>query len=359
MAANKNNLLFVLLASILGGEPSVDAKQASEASSETSALDLFKRKLNHSWTFWYQNKDQQNKTTLTEKEWLENFDKLEPFDCYGDLMERWNVLTRKDSSIFPSSRLYLFKNSVQPTWEDEHNRNGGKLLVSLPHIRDESKALMLFLKLIVGSVESKEMESRVCGLTCCLRENGTLISLWTPTQDFKDLKLRVSQIMTEESPRIFFKSHNASICQLKKKTYGRKRAFDKRPNCGRVFGRSTYRRVQKTDRPIAEPAPQQNSLTPPEPAQTPAETQPEQTQPQPEQTQPEQTQTQPERTHLEPTQPEQTQPEELHSVASETTKLSKNKRRKLKRRQLAQKSVPVTTTALPSPTADTTSTGIW
>ncbi len=78
----------------------------------------------------------------------------------------------------------LFKDNIQPEWEDEHNKNGGKWNMDLGTNRELSDKIWFNLLLGVagGTIDYK---NEINGITLHLRPGGIRCALWTAGTDMK------------------------------------------------------------------------------------------------------------------------------------------------------------------------------
>jgi translation initiation factor 4E len=84
--------------------------------------------------------------------------------------------------IMPNTDYMLFKKGIRPEWEDPHNRNGGKWVVTLPIEEDmEEEVGQAWIKTLV-SVISGQVDIRdnglICGMVLSVREKHLRLSLW-------------------------------------------------------------------------------------------------------------------------------------------------------------------------------------
>ena len=91
--------------------------------------------------------------------------------------------------IMPNTDYMLFKKGIKPEWEDVHNRDGGKWVVTLP-IQDDMEEecgeawLKSLVSLISGSIDPKEMEI-INGIVLSVREKHLRLNIWC--NDSKDI----------------------------------------------------------------------------------------------------------------------------------------------------------------------------
>jgi hypothetical protein len=91
-------------------------------------------------------------------------------------MWRWMMSKElQPGSLTSGSDLYIFKNGVNPTWEDDENKCGGRWTVSMIQGIDEAWQ-SVYLGMIGGTLDPAGV---ITGATLALRDNYTRISVWT------------------------------------------------------------------------------------------------------------------------------------------------------------------------------------
>lgn len=129
------------------------------------------------WTLWI---DYPGTKRSSGKGWDSNLRKV---GTVSTLEEFWGVL----NAVAPPSKLpsdcnyYLFREGIEPTWEDKHNEAGGKWVAQ--HSKQRRDRLdRAWLSSCVAAVseqlESDQYPNQVCGLVASLRKNQDRVSLW-------------------------------------------------------------------------------------------------------------------------------------------------------------------------------------
>ena len=106
------------------------------------------------------------------------------------------------STLPQSANYYLFKDGIQPAWEDPANGNGGKWSIQLPREKHRSQIDKLWLYTMLSAIgemletpspESKLPTSReeelVTGVILQARSNYYRISVWTRRADDWDVQV--------------------------------------------------------------------------------------------------------------------------------------------------------------------------
>ena len=86
------------------------------------------------------------------------------------------------SEIIPNTDYLLFKKGIRPEWEDPHNNQGGKWVVTLPIEEDMEEEcdyawLHLLMNLVGGHFE-EEINEIINGIIFSIRDKHYRISLW-------------------------------------------------------------------------------------------------------------------------------------------------------------------------------------
>ncbi|KAL5111203.1 Eukaryotic translation initiation factor 4E [Taenia crassiceps] len=142
-------------------------------------------------------------------EWEQRMQKVTTFNT----VERfWSMMihTLPPSEIANGTDLYVFKDGIQPMWEDPKNENGGRWLINVPSINEVNRYWEELLMLIVGnSWESEEESEEICGAVFQPRTRGIRLSLWTSNWQNKESIMRIGRRIKEvlEYPdRLFYQT---------------------------------------------------------------------------------------------------------------------------------------------------------
>lgn len=83
----------------------------------------------------------------------------------------------------------LFVEGVKPTWEDQANTQGGKLVIRLPPALTSRYWEELLLAVIGEQLDGGEDE--VCGVIVSVRYNGDVISIWNRNADNREFQTKL------------------------------------------------------------------------------------------------------------------------------------------------------------------------
>lgn len=109
-----------LASSTLNDSESVNAAAASSSAGQIDDLDQV-HPLQHQWTFFY-NPPQK---PAANGEWSSNVKPVTDFSSVEDFWRLFNAL-KSPSQLTVGSNYHMFKKGIQPEWEDNENKRGGK-----------------------------------------------------------------------------------------------------------------------------------------------------------------------------------------------------------------------------------------
>eukprot|EP00743_Colponemidia_sp_Colp-15_P003841 GILK01004145.1.p1 GENE.GILK01004145.1~~GILK01004145.1.p1 ORF type:complete len:241 (-),score=30.89 GILK01004145.1:217-879(-) len=152
-----------------------------------------KHPLQHRWALWYDNPGKK----VSQTSWGESLKKLVMVDTVEDF---WCVF----NNIIPPSRLparsnyHLFKDGVEPQWEDPANAKGGKWVVNIPR-RDRERLddMWLYLMLALIGENFDEDSDEICGCVVSLRKQEDKVAIWTRTAEAERSALRIGRIFKQ------------------------------------------------------------------------------------------------------------------------------------------------------------------
>ena len=129
-------------------------------------IDFKKSKLRSKFSFWYRFSEDlyqtQAKQPIDKKEYENQVKKIAEFETIEDFWAIFQHL-RKPDSCKPGIEFQMFKDPVKPMWEDENNKNGGKITIKLR--KDFTTIIweeMIFA--LIGDVLPNEIKEQKIGL---------------------------------------------------------------------------------------------------------------------------------------------------------------------------------------------------
>jgi len=134
-----------------------------------------KHPLQNGWTIWYDNPGKRTNTAS----WGDHLRKITTFDTVEDFWRVFNNL--KPASTLPQgSNYHIFKEHIEPKWEDAANSRGGKWTVSVPPKTRGSNLDQMWLWTVLACIgETIRAPDDVCGLVVSVRKAGDRVQIWT------------------------------------------------------------------------------------------------------------------------------------------------------------------------------------
>jgi translation initiation factor 4E len=150
--------------------------------------EITKTKLENKFSFWYRISDdivqyQAPKQALDKKIYETQVKKIHEFDTVEDF---WGIFQhlRKPDSCKPGIEFMMFKEPIKPMWEDENNKNGGKISIKLR--KDYTTIIweeMIFA--LIGGILPKEMKDEINGIVVTSRKEFNTLQIWFKTFEEK------------------------------------------------------------------------------------------------------------------------------------------------------------------------------
>lgn len=117
------------------------------------------------------------------------------------------------------SNIRLFKDPIEPTWEDPVNKSGGKFVFILEGQFDKKKLVcvpheyqMVLLYMILGLFNDNE---QICGCVLSIRVFGIMVSLWNCKSDddayIEAMKEKLSVLLNIETKDITYQQHDKTV----------------------------------------------------------------------------------------------------------------------------------------------------
>lgn len=89
----------------------------------------------------------------------------------------------------PSSKLFLFKNDIKPTWENPDNAAGGRIHVDLTIAHDTNVVWQnTVLEFLTGFKNKEIFDEMINGLEITNRQGSIKLLFWTKHNNYRDLK---------------------------------------------------------------------------------------------------------------------------------------------------------------------------
>ena len=144
-----------------------------------------KTKLENRFSFWYRIDEniqyQLQKQALDKKEYEVQVRKIAEF---GTVEDFWGIFQhlRKPDSCKAGIEYFMFKEPIKPMWEDENNKNGGRISIKLR--KDFTTIIweeMIFA--LIGGILPKEMKDEINGIVVTSRKEYNTLQIWFKTYE--------------------------------------------------------------------------------------------------------------------------------------------------------------------------------
>ncbi|XP_009448488.1 eukaryotic translation initiation factor 4E type 1B isoform X1 [Pan troglodytes] len=147
--------------------------------------------LQNRWALWFFKNDR-------SRAWQDNLHLVTKVDTVEDFWALYSHI-QLASKLSSGCDYALFKDGIEPMWEDSRNKRGGRWLVSLAkqqrHIELDRLWLETLLCLIGESFEEHSRE--VCGAVVNIRTKGDKIAVWTREAENQAGVLHIGRVYKE------------------------------------------------------------------------------------------------------------------------------------------------------------------
>ncbi|XP_031560668.1 eukaryotic translation initiation factor 4E-1A-like [Actinia tenebrosa] len=169
-----------------------------------------KHPLQNKWSLWFFKNDKQ-------KSWTENLRTVTSFDTVEDFWAVYNHI-QLASKLNSGCDYSLFKDGIEPMWEDTRNKNGGRWLLNTNKHQRQSDLDRLWLEtllLLIGEAFG-DLSDGVNGAVIQIRNKGDKLAIWTDNAKDQEGATRIGQIFKERiglPPRVHigYQAHNDTM----------------------------------------------------------------------------------------------------------------------------------------------------
>ncbi|WFD29865.1 eukaryotic translation initiation factor 4E [Malassezia sp. CBS 17886] len=162
-----------------------------------------KHPLYNSWTLWFDNPVHKGSSSAKERResWGANLHRVVDIQSVEAFWGLYNNIV-PPSNLPQSANYYLFKEGIQPAWEDPANGNGGKWSVQLPREKHRGQIDKLWLYTMLAAIgetletpaadtqpPTSPLDELVTGVILQARPNFYRLSVWTRRADDWDVEL--------------------------------------------------------------------------------------------------------------------------------------------------------------------------
>ena len=150
-----------------------------------------KKKLSSKYAFYYRVSEDfhsQQKGPINTKDYENQIIKIGEFDTVEDFWAIFQHL-RKPDSCKPGIEFQLFRNPIKPIWEDDNNKNGGRISIKLR--KDFTTIIweeMIFA--FIGDVLQEKIKNEINGIVVTSRREFNTLQIW-----FKNWNLEKNNII--------------------------------------------------------------------------------------------------------------------------------------------------------------------
>ena len=151
----------------------------SEISSET--VQSKKTKLSNKYVFYFRVseeilKNQFPKQAIDTSEYESQVKKIAEFDTIEDFWAIYQHIKKPDNCK-QGIEIQMFKDNIKPMWEDEFNKNGGKLSIKL----NKGYTTIIWEELIlgiIGNILPKEISEGINGIVFSSKKESNILQIW-------------------------------------------------------------------------------------------------------------------------------------------------------------------------------------
>eukprot|EP00568_Trieres_chinensis_P001134 CAMPEP_0183306892 /NCGR_PEP_ID=MMETSP0160_2-20130417/15282_1 /TAXON_ID=2839 ORGANISM="Odontella Sinensis, Strain Grunow 1884" /NCGR_SAMPLE_ID=MMETSP0160_2 /ASSEMBLY_ACC=CAM_ASM_000250 /LENGTH=192 /DNA_ID=CAMNT_0025470369 /DNA_START=60 /DNA_END=638 /DNA_ORIENTATION=- len=145
------------------------------------APEIAKTPLHNKWVLWFDNP----RLAPEGISWRENLKECGKFDSIETFWEVFNNV-KPASQLSTNGNYHIFREGIEPMWEDKSNVNGGKFVLTIP--KKDSKEgrcdeWWLFTVLAVIGETIDMTGDEVCGTVVSIRKSQDRVALWLKSCD--------------------------------------------------------------------------------------------------------------------------------------------------------------------------------
>lgn len=174
---------------------------ASSMSSSSDAFDPLTLPLHSSWDVYFSRNDVEN--------WDERLVFLRTIRTIGDFWSLYHH-TKLPTFLRQGCDYMFFRAGIQPKWEAEENKRGGRLMVEIPKANRNAQLTDKWLETLLALVgeQLSENPGDVTGAVVQSRRQQDRISVWTSMDDEPARKIGYNyQRLVQSASGVKFQSH--------------------------------------------------------------------------------------------------------------------------------------------------------
>ncbi|XP_025964927.1 eukaryotic translation initiation factor 4E [Dromaius novaehollandiae] len=174
-------------------QPSSEEEKTEPAPSQevASPEQYIKHPLQNRWALWFFKNDK-------SKTWQANLRLISKFDTVEDFWALYNHI-QLSSNLMPGCDYSLFKDGIEPMWEDEKNKRGGRWLITLNKQQRRSDLDRFWLETLLCLIGESfdDYSDDVCGAVVNVRTKGDKIAIWTTECENRDAVTHIGRVYKE------------------------------------------------------------------------------------------------------------------------------------------------------------------
>lgn len=171
---------------------------AKKKEEEEITTELIGNSLYSNFAVWFKDSEENSKNqNMGKDEYLEKVKKIFEFSTIDEFWEIYQYLVKPEVSRH-GIEIMIFKNSVKPMWEDESNKNGGKVTIK---VKKEYSNLVWdeMVYRFIGNNFPLTNNNDLNGIIFSVKRDSIFIQVWFKnfsTNSMNDITASVKQILS-------------------------------------------------------------------------------------------------------------------------------------------------------------------
>nr|XP_033783217.1 eukaryotic translation initiation factor 4E type 1B isoform X1 [Geotrypetes seraphini] len=149
---------------------------------------MAKHPLQNRWALWFFKNDK-------SKIWQANLRLVTKFDTVEDFWALHNHI-QLASKLTSGCDYSIFKDGIEPMWEDSKNKRGGRWLIALAKQQRRTDLDHFWLETLMCLIGEAfdEYSDDVCGAVINIRTKGDKIALWTKETENEEAVIHIGRV---------------------------------------------------------------------------------------------------------------------------------------------------------------------
>ncbi|XP_005993443.2 eukaryotic translation initiation factor 4E-1A [Latimeria chalumnae] len=150
-----------------------------------------KHPLQSRWALWFYK-------NVKSKTWHANVRLITKFDTVEDFWALYNNI-QIASKLMSGCDYSLFRDGIEPMWEDYRNKCGGRWLITFSKQQRHTELDRFWLETLLCLIGESfgDYSDDVCGAVINIRAKGDKIALWTTHAENRDAVLHIGRTLKE------------------------------------------------------------------------------------------------------------------------------------------------------------------